>query len=383
MLYSFIEKQKRGIFADDLLAKLFLMKKITLMSFAVAALLLASCEDKKSTDKTTFQFDSSKLNQTYDLNQSVPLQIKNVEGVIIDSVVYYANSKRIGSALKNEVFNFALESERYGPKKLTAEIFADGDSNAAQLKIDVYPQDTPKVLSFDIVNEYPHDQKAYTQGLEFYGDVLIESTGNGASEKTGNKGVSSIRKVDPKTGKVLQIVTLDDVYFGEGATVLNDEIYQLTWQHNEGYVYDVNTLEKKRTFKYFQNMQGWGLVTDGEQLYMTGGDPNIYKVNPTDFSMIDYVTVATNSSIIPAINEMEWVNGKIFANVYTQDAIAIIDPKTGAVEGVLNLSSLKDKVAHHDDLDVLNGIAYNKKSDTFYVTGKNWGTMFEIRIHQK
>lgn len=352
------------------------------MSFAAAALLLSSCEDKKSTTKTTFQFDSSKLNQTYDLGQSVPLQIKNVEGVTIDSVVYYVNNKRIGSASKNEVYDFALENEKYGPKKLTAEIFADGDSNAAQLKIDVYPQDTPKVLTFDIVNEYPHDQKAYTQGLEFYGDVLIESTGNGASEKTGNKGVSSIRKVDPKTGKVLQIVTLDDVYFGEGATVLNDEIYQLTWQHNEGYVYDVNTLEKKRTFKYFQNMQGWGLVTDGEQLYMTGGDPNIYKVNPTDFSMIDYVTVATNSSIIPAVNEMEWVNGKIFANVYTQNAIAIIDPKTGAVEGVLNLSSLKDKVVQHDDLDVLNGIAYNKKSDTFFVTGKNWGTMFEIRIHQ-
>lgn len=360
------------------------MKKIyTLSLVAFSTLVLISCEDKKATEKTTFQFDSSKLNQTYDIGQSVSLQITNPDNISIDSVVYYANDRRIGRAKSNNVFQYDLSAEKYGPKRISAEVFSGKNTGAAQVNIDVLPQDIPEVLTFDIVNEYPHDLKAYTQGLEFYGDMLIESTGNGASEKTGNRGKSSIRQVNPKTGEVLKIVELDDQYFGEGATVLNDEIYQLTWQHNEGYVYDVHTLEKKRTFKYFQNMQGWGLVTDGENLYMTGGSPNIYKVNPEDFSMIDYVTVATNSYVIPAINEMEWVDGKIYANVYTQDAVAIINPNTGAVEGVLNLASLKDKVTHHPDMDVLNGIAYNKKTDTFFVTGKNWDKMFEIRINKK
>lgn len=360
------------------------MKKTQRLSLvALSALFLFSCEDKKTTEETTFQIDSSKLNQTYDIGQSVPLQIANKNEVAIDSVVYYVNNKRIGSAKNNDVFQYDLSTEKYGPKNISAEIFSGKTTGAAQVRIDLFPQDIPDILDFEIVNEYPHDIKAYTQGLEFYGDILIESTGNGEGVGTHTKGKSSIRHVDPKTGKVLKIVELDDQYFGEGATVLNDEIFMLTYLHNEGYVYDVHTLEKKRTFKYFQKMQGWGLVNDGQNLYMTGGSPNIYKVNPEDFSMIDYVTVATNSQIIPAVNEMEWVDGKIYANVYTQDAIAIIDPQTGAVEGVLNLTSLKDEVTHHPDLDVLNGIAYNPKTDTFFVTGKNWDKMFEIRIHKK
>ena len=357
------------------------MKKICVFSLvAIAATCFTSCNDKKTSDKTTtFQFDSSSLNQTYDLDQTIPLQIINHQESAIDSVVYYVNNNRLGSVKDNAVFTYNLATEKYGSKNIVAEVHFEQNTGAAQINIDVLPKNVPVVLDFDIVNTYPHDLKAYTQGLEFYGDVLIESTGNGASQ-AGNKGVSSIRRVDPKTGKVLKIVELADEYFGEGATVLNDEIYQLTWQHNEGYVYDVHTLEKKRTFNYFQNMQGWGLVNDGEYLYMTGGSPHIYKVNPEDFSKVDYVTVAINNSVVEAINEMEWVDGKIYANVYMQDAIAVINPQTGAVEAVLNLTSLKGMTTQHPDIDVLNGIAYNKNSDTFFVTGKNWDKMFEIRI---
>lgn len=173
---------------------------------------------------------------------------------------------------------------------------------------------------------------------------------------------------------------LDEAIFGEDATVFNDQIYQLTYENNIAYLYDPTTLETIRSIPYFQPMEGWGLTNDGKHLYMSDGTEYIYKIDADDFSKIDFIRPATNTGTVGHINEMEWVNGRIFANIYLENVIVIIDPVTGTVEHIIDLSTLKEKVSQHIDLDVLNGIAYNPDSKTYFVTGKNWDKMFEIEI---
>ena len=154
----------------------------------------------------------------------------------------------------------------------------------------------------------------------------------------------------------------------------------MTYKNNECYIYNADTFKKEKTLLYYKPMEGWGFTNDGKNLYMTDGSENIHIVNPENFKLIEDLTVYSGATKIPAVNELEWVNGKIYGNIYTKDAIAIIDPKTGAVEAVVNLIDLKSKVSQHIDVDVLNGIAFNPKTKTFFVTGKNWDKMFEIKL---
>lgn len=355
------------------------MKKRNYLALLTLPVFLLSCKDDKKNDQSSISFDSTQLKQTYSLDEAVDLQLKDIDGTP-DSIVYLINNKRAGSQKENLKFSLPLSNETYGEKEIKALVYTKGSTSQTSLKINVLPQEAPAVLKYEIVATYPHDIKAYTQGLEFYGNELIESTGNGEGIGTGTRGKSSIRKVNPTTGEVLKIVELPDAVFGEGATVLNNKLYQLTYKNNEAYVYDVNTFEKLKTFPYFQNMEGWGLTNDGTHLYMTDGSMSLFKVSPENFSKIDYVTVATNQQAIPNINELEWVDGKIYANIYGMNAVCIINPKDGAIEGVLDLQDLRTKVTQHADLDVLNGIAYRKSTQTFFVTGKNWDKMFEIKI---
>ncbi|WP_430613621.1 glutaminyl-peptide cyclotransferase [Flavobacterium sp. JP2137] len=356
------------------------MKKHNLLIALSLSAAFLSCEDKKKTEENLFSIDSSQLKQVYHSNDALKLTIANKSETAIDSVAYFLNDRKIGTARENQVLNYSLEQEKFGRIAIKAIVYHANSPTETSSHIELASAITPKILQYKIVNTFPHDIKAYTQGLEFYGDVLIESTGNGAGNGTGKKGVSSIRKVDYKTGKVLSIVELPETVFGEGATVLHDKIYQLTYKNNEAYVYHVETLEREKTIPYFKNMEGWGLTNDGTHLYMSNGSEKVYIIDPVTFKEVDYINIYTNNVKIGAINEMEWVNGKIYANIYGERAIAIIDPKSGAVEAALDLSSLQTLVTYHPDLDVLNGIAYNPKTKTFFVTGKNWDKMFEIEI---
>ncbi|WKW45774.1 glutaminyl-peptide cyclotransferase [Myroides sp. JBRI-B21084] len=356
------------------------MKKYKYLTFLSLSLVFAACNKEKKNEENQISIDSSKLKQTYSLNESVVLQLNNTPTV--DSVHYFLNDKKIGSVKNNTPLDYNLASEKHGIYTLKAVAFINKEQAESTATINVFSATQPTILSYTIVNTYPHDVKAYTQGLEFYGDVLIESTGNGEGIGTRTKGKSSIRKVNPKTGEVLKINELNDAVFGEGATVLNNKIYQLTYKNNEAYIYNLETLQNEKTLPYFKNTEGWGLTNDGKVLYMTDGSDKVYKVNPTDFSLIDYFVVSIPNGTVASVNELEWVDGEIYANFYTQDAIGIFNPTNGTVTGVIDLSDLKSKVTQHPDLDVLNGIAYNKKSGTFFVTGKNWDKMFEIRINK-
>ena len=357
------------------------MKKHNLLAFILLGAVAVSCGDSEEDKKNLFGIDTTGLKQQYEPQETLPLQVTNAKKKEIDSVVYYINDKKIGTSAANKKLDFALNGQKFGYQNIKALVYYNGDNAEASGRVELMSNITPKILKYDIVNTYPHDITAYTQGLEFLRDTLIESTGSG-SGPSGKRAVSDIRKVNPKTGEVYKSTKLDEQNFGEGATVLNNKIYQLTYKRNEAYVYDANTLAKIKTLPYFKQTEGWGLTNDGKSLYMTDGSEKIYIVDPETFKETDYLNVYTKGSKIPAVNELEWVNGKIYGNVYQKNALAVIDPKNGAVEAILDLSALKSKVTQHEDIDVLNGIAYNPKTKTFFVTGKNWDKMFEIRIHE-
>lgn len=354
------------------------MKKYNFFFSITLLLTLSQCATDK---KKLFSFDESKFKLIYTTNDVIDLNIKNDKNKVVDSVVYFSNDKKLGAVKNNSELKFELKNEKLGYKNLKAIAYFENDSTAITTRIEITSAIEPKLLTYKIVNTYPHDIKAYTQGLEFYRDTLYEGTGNGTGNGTGIRGVSSVRKTDYKTGKVYKKIEMPEQYFGEGITILNNKVYQLTYQNKEGYVYNADTFKKEKTLPYYKSMEGWGLTNDGSNLYMTDGSENIQILNPKDFKLIDILYVYSGSTQVPAVNELEWVDGKIYGNIYQKDAIAIIDPKTGAIEAVINLVDLKSKVTKHADIDVLNGIAYNPKTKTFFVTGKNWDKMFEIKIN--
>ena len=297
--------------------------------------------------------------------------MSNDKGITADYVAYFLNKERL-KVSGNEI---SLEGHKLGQRSINAKIYKDGKEYSASDDITVVSAIKPKIYTYKVIETYPHDIRAYTQGLEFHNDTLYESTGQYKQ--------SSLRKTDYKTGKVLQKVDLIDSYFGEGLTILNNKIYQLTWRENTGLIYNLKTLEQTGTFVYGKSREGWGLCQDGKYIYKSDGTEKIWRLNPNTLAEMDYIEIFTNTSKINSVNELEWVDGKIYANVYQKSSIAIIDPSNGAVEGVIDLSDLKDKVTQHPTLDVLNGIAYKGEPNILYITGKNWDKLFKIEIIEK
>lgn len=227
-----------------------------------------------------------------------------------------------------------------------------------------------KEYKLDVVESLPHDKSAYTQGLFFYNNELYESC--------GQYGSSSFRKVDLKSGKVLRRLDFDRRYFVEGSCVLNDLLYILTWQEHKCFVYDAKTL--KYLGELYNIREGWGLTTDGKQLIMTDGSSNIYFLDPQTFALKDTKTVKLNGKPVTYLNELEYINGEIWANVYLEDYILIINPSTGAVTGKIDCTGLLPRNLRAPNTDVLNGIAHNPATGDIYLTGKYWPRMYKIKL---
>lgn len=357
------------------------MKKLNLLYIILLGIILTNCGNTKNGENSIFTIDNSTFKPFYTKKDVLKVGVLNPNSKTIDSIVYYINDVKISTSKGNAGLDFPFNNQKLGYQNIKALVYFGGDSSEATARIELVSDVQPKLLKYTIVNTFPHDTAAYTQGLEFYRDTLFEGTGNGQGE-SGKKGISSLRKTDYKTGKVYKKVELPEKFFGEGITVLNNKVYQLTWLNKEGYVYNADTFKKVKTFPYFKDMQGWGLTTDGTYLYMTDSTENIHIIDPNTFQPIGSIFVYSLDSKIKGVNELEWVNGKIYGNVYQKDAIAVINPKNGAVEAIINLADLKKKITQRIDTDVLNGIAYNAKTKTFFVTGKNWDKMFEIKVSE-
>lgn len=230
--------------------------------------------------------------------------------------------------------------------------------------------DTIHYYTYQIVNTYPHDRKAFTQGLLFYDGYLYEST--------GLYGQSSLRKVDLESGDVLQQTDLSDVYFGEGIALFQNKIYQLTWLSKTGFIFTLNDFNPVGQFSY--NTQGWGLLHDGNRFILSDGSSNLYFLDSQTLQIIDTVQVIDDVGPLPNLNELEYINGKVFANVWYTDWIVIIDPETGYISGKIDLSGLLKPEDIFPDTDVLNGIAYDKINQRLFVSGKRWPKLFEIEL---
>ncbi len=235
--------------------------------------------------------------------------------------------------------------------------------------------------TYEIVNTYPHDAKAFTQGLIFHNGFLYEGTGG--SRARGDNFYSSLRRVEPETGKVLQKFDLADDYFGEGITILGDKIYQLTWRERTAFVYDVNNFNLLRTFGYAG--EGWGLTDDGANLIMSDGTHIIRFVNPENFETVRTIAVLDEKGKpLMNLNELEFIKGEIWANVWEDSKIVRIDPANGKLLGIIDLKKLAEEQRKSSpNADVLNGIAYDEATDRIFVTGKKWAKLFEIKIIPK
>lgn len=349
------------------------MKNYNFLFIILLGITLANCGSEKKGENSIFTFDDSKLKHQYQPQESIELGILNANSKEVDSVVYFNNDIKIGSkkGLDKLILNF--KDQKFGNQNLKAMVYFEGDNSEATMQIELVSNVEPKLLKYTIVNTFPHDTASFTEGFEFYKDTLYEST--------GLNGKSYLRKYNYKTGEIYKQTDLDSKYFGEGITFLNNQIFQLTWQNKTGFVYNANTWKLEKTFAFDKDIEGWGMTNDGKYLYQSDGTEKIWKMDPNTQKMVDYINVYSGDSKIKAVNELEWINGKIYTNVWEKEAIAVVNPTTGAVEGILDMSGLR-KFINAQPTDYLNGIAYNPKTKTIFVTGKNWDKMFEITVSE-
>lgn len=226
------------------------------------------------------------------------------------------------------------------------------------------------LTQFKIINIFPHDPESFTEGLACHRGYLYEST--------GRYGKSFLKKIEIKTGKVIKEVKLSPEYFGEGMAILDNKIYQLTWQNQTGIIYDLMSLRQKEKFYY--NGEGWGLTTDGKSLIMSNGTSVLAFLNPRTLKVIRKIAVQDGDMPVSNLNELEFIRGEIWANIFTEDVIARISPQTGKVLGWIDLSRLQTLLPQSIKKDVLNGIAYDEENDRIFVTGKYWPKLFEIKV---
>lgn len=344
------------------------MNKHKALIFIFLSLLILSCGSNSSQKKSDFTIKTNAVKGNIKNNESLNLSLENKKNHTIDSVSYTLNGIKVKE-------NIDLDNFKLGKHTIEATVYFEGEKQITTSTVTILNNELPKVYTYKIINEYPHDITSYTQGLEFFNDTLYEST--------GQRKESKLRKVDYKTGEVIKNINLADEYFGEGLTILNNKVYQLTWQKGTGFVYDVNTFEKLSSFRYGNSKEGWGLCNFSNIIYKSDGTEKIWLLDSETLVEQEYIQVYTNKGKIIGINEMEWVEGKIYANRYQKDGVAIINPKNGAVVGVVDFKPLKKLVTQHEGLDVLNGIAYNAKTKTLFVTGKRWDKLFEVEIMEK
>lgn len=343
------------------------MKQLTFyFTILVTFLLLSSCS-------TDYKFNLETPKKAV-LDETINIALVEQENKPLEKVQFYVNGKEVASNGNNIVIK--TNNLGVGKHAIAALAFFDKKTKKINSTIEIFAKNKPAIYSYKIVNTYAHDTKAYTQGLEYYNGFLYETT--------GRKGQSTLRKVEIKTGKVLQKVALDNNYFGEGMTIVGDEIIWLTWQNNKGFIYDLNTFEQKGEFAYDKSKEGWGLTQNETELIKSDGTHKIWFLDKETQKEIRYIQTYTHDRALSQLNELELINGKLYANYYQKPIIAIIDPATGIVEGLINLKGLETEMTKTQKLaagdEVLNGIAFDKDNNRLFVTGKYWGKLFEIEL---
>jgi len=321
-----------------------------------------------SNENQIYEISVSSESEIFNKESKVSLDIKLNNFLIkVEDLKFFINGKKV-----SKVTNLSIA--KLGSNLIKAQFTHNNQKKILIKNIDVYNTYQPNLYSYEIIGEYPHDISLYTQGLEFKNNILYEST--------GLNGYSSLRKFDVYNNQLIDVRFLDDEYFGEGLTILNNKIYQLTWKNRIGFIYDLKTMNMEKSFNYGQSSEGWGLANDGNNLYKSDGTEKIWIIDPVTLKEIDNIEIVTDKKKVKNINELEIVDEKIYANTYqfNKDVVLVINKLTGSVDGIIDFGNLRNKVKQHNNLDVLNGIAFNKKRNSFFITGKRWDKIFEVKI---
>ncbi len=359
--------------------KLIYVGIISLLFFAF------SCKHKeKETSKIIIKEDTNKIvaknivlsvltldSTKFVVGKPVEIKMNIADSSAIDSVILFINDETIKS-FKGSQFSYMWETAdtKVGNNKIRVTIYWEKNNQRKEDKAFFFSDVEPQNLTYKVINTYNHDKGAYTQGLFINKGILYEAT--------GLKGESSIRKTDLETGDVLKSHSISSDIFGEGITLFNDKIIQLSWQSHKGFVYDKETFEQITEFDY--PTEGWGLTNNESELIMSDGTNIIYFLETQSYSVIRQIEVCDNKRKVSELNELEYINGEIYANIYMTNKIARIDPKTGKVIAYIDLSGILEQKYRDRETDVLNGIAYDSENNRLFVTGKKWAKLFEIKV---
>lgn len=347
---------------------------IILLSLFITAFSCSNNSSKSRKPVSSITVQPNKNNYVFGEKVSVNVSTKIKNGVIENIKVYYKN-ELIKESKELDFIIEGLEINTLGNSVISVEaIKTDGVSNTQSKTIHTLSNIVPEKLTYKTVNIYPHSKEYFTEGLEFHDGYIYEGT--------GENGTSGIYKVNLASGKAVQSVELNEKYFGEGITVLNNKIYQLTYRAKKGFVYDFNSFALIDSFQFTSTTnEGWGLTNDDKNLIMSDGSQFLTWLNPNDFSIVKRVEVGNNKTIYKNVNELEYVNGTIYANIYTTEIIVQIDPETGRILSEISFTDMI-KMYHNqkDRIDLMNGIAWDEKNNRFFVTGKLWPKLFEIEL---
>jgi len=311
-------------------------------------------------------------NSVYTLGDSFAVKLKFDSTITYTSIEFWIDSKKIAvSSQKISSHSFPTDSLMVGSHVVSCKVKRNNEYiDNENLTFILLSNIKPVVGTFKIKRVIPHDTHAYTQGLIIENDKMFEGT--------GMNGESTLREVNMKNGALIRDIGIPQEYFGEGITIVGNKIVQLTWQSNIGFVYDKNSFTKLRDFSY--PTEGWGLTYDGKDLIMSDGSEKLFYLDTANYSMIKKIEVYDNNSPITNLNELEYVDGFVYANIWRTDFIVKIDPKTGKIVERWEFPSLLKESDKQPKTDVLNGIAYDKKTKHYYITGKYWSKMFEVEL---
>ena len=343
---------------------------LLIISILITAFSCSNTPKRKPVSSITIQ----PKKKSYVFGEKVTVNVKTkVKNGEIKSIKLYYKNQLLKESTELQFSVEGVELNTLGNSNFKVEtVKTDGLKNRRIKTVITISDIQTKIYSYYVVNNYPHQKDFYTQGLEYHNGFLYEGT--------GEYGKSRLEKTVLKTGKALQTYHLDKKYFGEGITIFNNKIYQLTWKSKKGFVYNLSDFAVIDSFQ-IPAKEGWGLTNDGTNLIMSDGTNLLTWLNPDDLSVVKTVQVADDKDIIHNLNELEYIDGIIYANIYTTEIIVKIDPETGKVLDEINLSGIIDMYKNSTDkIDYMNGIAFDKKGKRLFVTGKLWPRLFEIEI---
>ncbi|MBP8960335.1 MAG: glutaminyl-peptide cyclotransferase [Bacteroidales bacterium] len=309
------------------------------------------------------------------LNHNIKVALELEGRQLPDSITIWYDSKHAG-VITGEPWTYEIPAHlvsKTGRKAIKASVWRKGKLHQTIIRFVIVLSDiVPKRCGYVVINSYPHDSEAFTQGLVYHKGYLYEGT--------GQENKSSLRKTNLKTGEIISQHNLESRFFGEGIAILNNKIYQLTWQTKVGFVYDLETMQQINKFYY--PTEGWGLTTMDNKLVMSDGSNILYIIDPEMFLTISQIEVCDNKGIVTNLNELEYINGEIWANIWETDLIARIDPESGKVLAYIDLKGIMDVPGFDISVNVLNGIAFDRDNGRIFVTGKNWPKLFEIQVKE-